>query len=111
MKPPSKACIVCGRSVPRMSRDITVSPPSLDGGYDRQAPVVADLRTLDDCRRHTNLPFVLSAKRLKGLVVRFTVWDGESYLHRGYFCTNRCAMDQGFASAEHGERYTWNRPT
>lgn len=37
---------------------------------------------------------------------RFTTWDGESY-EQQYFCTNRCAVDQGLASAQHGHRYTW----
>lgn len=71
------------------------------------ARVHEDLRTLADCKRHTNEPYVLSAMRSGGLIVRFTVWDGVSYRHLGYFCTNRCAVDQGYASARSGARFTW----
>lgn len=110
MKRPSKACIVCGRPVRRWSEDIEVKPLSARG-FSSTAQVHADLRTLADCKRHTNQPHVLSAMRMGGLIVRFTVWDGESYYLQGYFCTNRCATEQGFASAQNGHRYTWKRPS
>lgn len=45
--------------------------------------------------------------RGNGTVGSFVVWDGESYWHAGYFCTNKCAIDQGMAAAKFGQRYTW----
>lgn len=109
-RPPSKKCIVCGRRVPRRMVFVEVSPPSNPNGTSRHARVNEDLRSLADCQRHTNLPFVVSARRDgQGFVRAFNAWDGESYMNGGFFCTNRCAQDQGYASAAHGDRYTWKR--
>ncbi|TCM37759.1 hypothetical protein EDF59_110155 [Novosphingobium sp. ST904] len=108
MKAPRKACIVCGRPVPRRSTDVPVIAPSSDFNHHYGSRVHADLKTLADCRRHTNMPYVISAlKSPDGFIIRFTEWDGESYHNGGWFCTNRCAMAQGFAAAQHGQRYVW----
>ncbi len=107
---PSKSCIVCGRPVKRITHDIEVQPVSPQERYHqiREASVVADLRTKADCQRHTNQPFVVSIVRgPAGFVRRFTVWDGTSYYHSGFFCTGNCAQKQGYASATHGYRFTW----
>ncbi len=109
-KPPSKKCIVCGRPVPRRTILYTVWPLSNRTGGFTHAMIEADLRTVGDCRRHTNLPFIISTRRDRdGFINSFAAWDGESYSHGGYFCTGRCAQDQGYASAKHGNRYVWKR--
>jgi hypothetical protein len=108
LKPPSKKCIVCGRPVPKLTMWYTVWPLSNRGDGFTAAVVEDDLRAIGDCRRHTNLPFILSARRDRhGFITSFTAWDGETYRHGGYFCTGRCAEAQGRASAEHGVRYRW----
>lgn len=108
-KLPSKKCIVCGRPVPRWTIWYAVWPLANRDGRSTVLPMIdADLRSMADCHRHTNLPFILSARRdTDGFVTSFTAWDGESYHRQGYFCTGRCAEAQGFASAQNGTRFQW----
>ena len=109
-KPPSRKCIVCGRPVPRRTILYTVWPLSNRSGMRPFAVIEADLRTTSDCLRHTNLRFIISNRRDSyGFITSFAAWDGESYMNGGHFCTNRCAQDQGHASAQHGYRFTWKR--
>jgi len=107
---PKKSCIVCGRPVKRRTYDVGVEPISQRTAYQGSAQIVADIASKADCQRHTNQPYIVSTVRgPDGWIIRFTVWDGVSYFHRGYFCTGNCAQAQGYASAEHGERYVWKR--
>lgn len=109
MKIPHKRyCIVCARPIKKRVSEIRVQPISLDHTANfMTAHINADLRTLDDCRRHTNAPFIISTRRRDGdLITAFTTWDGESYVDQ-YFCRNVCAVRQGYAAASHGHRFTW----
>jgi hypothetical protein len=111
---PRKQCIVCGRSVKRITQDLDVRPAcaGASSGYSIGAHVVADMRTRADCLRHTNQPYVVSTLRGPGgFVSRMTVWDGVSFYHDGFFCTGRCAQSQGYASARRGDRFRWNSGT
>lgn len=105
-KAPTRPCIVCKRPIPRRHDHVPVEP--LTGwSPHHEVSIKADLRTLADCRRHTNKPYILSAtQNVSGMITGFNAWDGESYTSQ-YFCTNNCAMAQGLASAQHGHRYTW----
>jgi hypothetical protein len=107
-----RPCIVCGRSIRKRVEVVYVIPSTCaggSGGYDAEARL-ADLRSKEDCLRHTNLPHVIFINRWGGEFVRvFHAWDGESFESK-YFCTNNCAMMQGHASAQHGNRYTWAKP-
>lgn len=109
-KPRKRTCIVCGRDIPRRSTYVRVEASrgrqALDA-YLSFHKVVADLRSRDDCRRHTNEPWILShIRNEEGLIILFTTWDGETYSDP-HFCTDRCAAQQGRASAHHGDRFTW----
>lgn len=101
-------CIVCGRPIRKHVEVVDVRPVSFTAGSDPTARVNADLHTKDDCLRHTNAPFVTHIVRgPHGLVLRFHTWDGESFENM-FFCTGYCAQRQGYASAQHGHRFTWN---
>jgi hypothetical protein len=62
-------------------------------------------RTRAEAQRYVNGQIV-SSKRRAEFVTSVNYWDGESYADK-YFCTNNCAMRQGYASAAHGARYVW----
>lgn len=66
-------------------------------------------RTVEDCRRWTNHAVVSVRRRKNGDIYRFGTWDGESYASP-YFHSDGCARDQGYASAQHGARFTWRKP-
>lgn len=108
---PSTKCIVCGRNVPKSGAvDYHVNSPSTGTAnhWGAQVQSEVDLKSIDDCRRHTNMPYIISAARNKdGFIRRFTAWDGERYQNGGWFCTNRCAIKQGMAAAQLGHRFTW----
>ena len=99
-------CIVCGRAVPKRTQDVLVRPLTGEYGGWREANITADIKTRSDCQSHTNHQIVSIKKNRDGLITRFTTWDGESYRFRGHFCTNNCAIEQGYASAYHGYRFT-----
>ena len=104
---PSKPCIVCGRPIPRTMTRTEVRPLTKTDGSSRAAKINADLFDLADCRRRTNHPYVTRAARNgAGMIVAFDSWDGETY-DSEFFCTRRCAMKQGVASARSGARFTW----
>jgi len=106
MKLPSRPCIVCGRPIARRSETVHLAPsegwtPGMHQG------IPADIKTREECRRFTNAPYIVSLKKNdEGWIYEFQKWDGESFMS-SYFCTNRCAMDQGYAAAKHGHRYVW----
>lgn len=107
--PHNRHCIVCGRAIAKRTQEVRVQPTSFNHTANfMTAQVQADLHSIEDCRRYTNAPYIISTRRRQGLITAFSTWDGESYRDK-FFCTNRCAMDQGYASAHHGARFVWKR--
>jgi hypothetical protein len=124
-----KRCIVCNRPVPRRTTTYWFREPraAIEAGpFGGSIPahpegeiIGTEIFTANPptdrvgCQRYTNHT-IISHKmdwRDKSKVSRFTVWDGESYLFRGHFCTNNCVMSQGYASAQFGERFIWKDRT
>jgi hypothetical protein len=62
-------------------------------------------KTKAECQRFTNHT-VLSVKRGDDAIREFSFWDGETYEDE-FFDNGRCAQRQGYASARHGDRWTW----
>jgi hypothetical protein len=120
-----KRCIVCNRPVPRITttywfrepREVAEAGPF--GGTIEAHPEGSicgtEIFTANpptdraECQRYTNHQIISHRMSYKSdkTIGSFVVWDGERYHHGGWFCTGRCAMDQGLASAKFGERYTW----
>lgn len=90
-------CIVCGRAIAKLTDLIEFRP------HDQDAP-----RSREQCSLRTNQQVLRVRFRHDGRVADFTVWDGQSYVS-SYFCTNRCAVQQGYASAANGDRFIWKR--
>lgn len=110
MKLPTRACIVCSRPIKKRTTTVHIKPTEGFFPHRCDDAVEATIRTRAECRRYTNAPYVLSHHtNNRGLVISFETWDGESFMDE-FFCTNRCAQQQGYASARHGRRYTWNEP-
>lgn len=102
-----RSCIVCGRPIQKLTVEYRVQPSNVTG-FASDTNVYANLRTKADCRPHTNLPHIVHIDRWGGEFIRiFSAWDGESF-RSDFFCTNRCAIAQGHASARAGRRYTWS---
>ncbi|WP_066725267.1 hypothetical protein [Sphingomonas pituitosa] len=121
-----RLCIVCGRPIAKRTSDfffrepVAYQPPKPHswGGdhnaieakpdgwregnsiYLHQRP-----RSREEAQRYVNGE-IISVRRDGEVLSRVSYWDGESWQDR-FFCTNRCAMDQGYASAQHGHRYLW----
>jgi hypothetical protein len=65
-------------------------------------------KTKAECQRFTN-GTVLAVKRHwneRDVISEFSFWDGETYEDE-FFDNGRCAQRQGYASARHGDRWTW----
>lgn len=117
----SRACIVCGASIRKRTVTWSIRLPraangvieeKLEGDIKRDAVSVTLYtrnrpRSKADCQLLTNQPVVSVRRWPDGYIYQFSVWDGESYESQ-FFCSNRCAIKQGIASAEHGHRYKWS---
>lgn len=62
-------------------------------------------KTRAEAQRYVNGEIISASRGSNGLA-HVNYWDGESFADR-YFCTNHCAMKQGYASAQHGDRFRW----
>lgn len=119
-------CIVCGRRIARRTETLyfrapqeyqPAKPRSWGGEYPAQEAKPDGLRegnslyltdrprTRVEAQRYVNGEIV-SSKRRGEFLYSVNYWDGESYADK-YFCTNHCAMRQGYASAAHGDRFRW----
>jgi hypothetical protein len=109
-------CIVCGRRIAKNTRSLRFERPwgthvegeraVLHGGYMVTVYLAERPRTRAEAQRYTNEPIISSKRGVDGTLSEVRTWDGESY-RDPYFCTNRCAQQQGYAAAQHGHRFTW----
>lgn len=107
-------CPTCGKGLPKDVRTAWVHEwsyfdrmgrkPSTGNGISREIAVDEPLRSIADCRRHTNGEVVSVAYHNDGTVWRFGEWDGESYWAKSSpFCNAECALI--FARASHRAGY------
>lgn len=61
-----------------------------------------------ELQRWTNETIISHTFADDGTIRQFSTWDGESYADE-HFCTLACAARQGYASAEHGDRFRWHK--
>lgn len=102
-------CIVCKRHIPKRWRSRAVyTHADRERGLGGRDDATADLRTVDEVRRITNAPHIKNVQFRDGFVRWFDEWDGESYKDK-FFCTQTCAVKQGYASAQHGARFNWRK--
>lgn len=128
MKTPPKACIVCGKPISKRTETfyfrepVTYVPPaprSWGGMHDaieakpdglregNSAFLAQRPRDRKEAQRFVNGQ-IISSKRDGDILSSVTFWDGETYQDK-FFCTNHCAMQQGYASAQQGTRFAWQR--
>ena len=62
--------------------------------------------TKQEAQKYSNGQLISVRKRSDGSISEAAFWDGESYTKK-YFCKDACAVKQGWASARHGDRFTW----
>lgn len=107
-------CIVCGKKIAKRFHSISFLP--LQGNrqnYDRSEDgctiyLELDLRptTKQECQRFTNHEILTISMHLDH-VFSFKWWEGE--YEDEFFCSQKCARRQGYASAHHGERFAWRK--
>lgn len=121
-------CIVCGRALAKRADTLYFREPQPyrpavpyawggdfpaqeakpDGFREGNALYLDDRpRTRTEAQRHVNGQ-IISSRRQGDFLYSVNYWDGESYTDK-FFCTNHCAERQGYASAHHGDRFTWKR--
>jgi hypothetical protein len=95
-------CPTCGKPLPKLTRTVWV----IDRGwldrrdrqlehstYSREIAPEAALRSIADCRRHSNQQVVSVHYDRDKQVSRFTEWDGETYWSASApFCKPDCAL-------------------
>jgi hypothetical protein len=115
-------CIVCGKPIAKrfgalwFQRSTDGSPaspfasattPKPDGTRINQTLYLDHPPTTkDEAARYVNQPIQRIIGMHNGYISGVTTWDGESYIDR-FFCRDKCAVRQGYASAHHGDRFTW----
>lgn len=104
-------CIVCGRPIRKRMETLWFSPATSNGrqnGDRGDTSVYLDEelhpRTKEEAARYTNHE-ITRVTFHNGRVSSITWWTGE--YDDPFFDTGACAKKQGYASAQHGHRYTW----
>ena len=97
------------------SEEIRRNQAAMSGRLTRHIYPEEPLRTIGECRRHSNQHVVsvtyahseqIGEDRVRGRVRRFGVWDGRSYWHAQHpFCSNPCAVKFARATYEAGYRH------
>lgn len=100
--PPSRHCIVCAKAIPRATKTVWIRGITAPFMGNEGTPR-ADLRTIDDCRKHSGTEHVYALRLWHGFVYRYSTWDGKSWRDE-FFCSNQCAIAQGYISARAGHR-------
>lgn len=106
-------CIVCGRAIKKRIHTLSFIPATAncrengaraDNG--RTIYLDKELRpsNKEEAQRYTNHQ-ITKVTMHDGRVYSIEWWEGE-YMDP-YFDRQVCARKQGYASAQHGERYTW----
>lgn len=63
-------------------------------------------KTKEDAQRWSNYPLDRIIGHHNGYISGAQFWDGESYMDR-FFDKDKCAVRQGYASANYGDRFNW----
>lgn len=108
-------CIVCGRQIKKKFGHISFMPATANGrenGDRSDGNIYLDPelrpRNKAECQRYTNHDILTVTMDHTGQYVHsFKWWEGE--YEDEFFDTGACARKQGYASARHGERYTWRK--
>lgn len=121
-----RPCIVCGRPIAKRTSTIYFREPvayrppeprSWGGFHDaieakpdghREGEYIylaQPPETRAEAQRYVNGE-IISVQRDGDVLRQANYWDGESWADP-FFCTNACAMKQGYASAQSGDRYKW----
>ena len=91
-------CKCCGKELRPMTALVQIKQSRSE--HDRESRLwsyyyfgdKASPKTIDDCRKLTNLQ-VLSVKKWRGDIKSFSTWDGERYhVYGKYFCSVSCAV-------------------
>ncbi len=116
-------CIVCEKSIKKKLHYFNFLPPQEAVGCMKQkiparkeGEIIHNMNistiftdhppaSKSGCSKFTNFK-VMSATITNGAVRKFSAWDGETYAD-DYFCSDKCAIKQGYASAQHNARYCW----
>jgi hypothetical protein len=116
-------CIVCGKPIAKRvtsywfrearpaftlhGRDYPAKAPGDREGESMITLYVDKLPTTkEEAARHVNGQPISFGKGVGGTIANVNTWDGETYADP-YFHSQTCAARQGYASAQHGHRYTW----
>jgi hypothetical protein len=123
-----KLCIVCKRPIAKRSSTIYFREPNeytppLDASWGRVHEAIPARpdghregdklylaqrpRNREEAQRYVN-GTIISASRDGAVLASVNYWDGESYRDT-FFCTNECAMKQGYAAAQDGHRWVWKK--
>lgn len=110
----SPKCIVCGRPIKKRFCNLWFMPATANGranGERDGSSVYLDTLppTKEAAQRYINQEIVkvtMSGNMGNGGVLAIKYWEGD--YEDKFFCTGTCARKQGYASANHGHRYTWS---
>lgn len=105
-------CIVCGKPIAkRMIRKSFISATlNRRQNYEQEGPVIyldEEFRpkTIEEAARFTNHT-ILRVGMMADYIFDITWWEGG--YEDEFFHSQRCAAKQGYASAQHGARFTWS---
>jgi len=122
MKQDRPRCIVCGKPIakrysvvwfrqPQEGAPASVFGPAIEPSPDgtrvgdtwflAQRPI-----NKEEAQRYSNHAIQRIIGWQGDAITGATYWDGESYMNQ-YFCKDKCAVAQGYASAHHGHRFRW----
>lgn len=108
----SPKCVVCGKPIKKRFHHLSFSPATgnhREPGERQGSTMFLDLvdrpETKEAAQRYTNHA-ILSVVMTQGKVYSIKWWEGD--YEDKFFCTQTCARKQGYASANHGQRYTWS---
>jgi hypothetical protein len=103
-------CAYCDKLAPKLTTTVWVgsftdSSRQKNGDWYRHIYLDEPLRSIADCRWHTNQQVVSVHYGMNNTISRFSEWDGESYWlkYGGQFCSTPCAIK--FAKAAHKAGY------
>lgn len=106
-------CIVCGKQIGKEFNSIAFMPAGLNHrqNHDREGRhyyLDPEFRpaTKEECARYTNHEVISIEMGHDGKVYSIKWWEGE--YKDEFFCTQKCAVRQGYAAARAGHRWNWS---
>lgn len=97
-------CIYCHKAIPRRVNYVEVRSSVAPFACHAGTPI-ADLRTIEDCRKYSRTEHVYALRLWHGYVYRFSTWDGKTW-RDPYFCKDNCAKAFGYTAAKAGWKVT-----